>query len=329
MTPLHIFLDVASKLAFFSLVFLLGFAVEQIRPVERVFDGPGLIRNYVVGYFFLFGQEMALIGFGFVMVHSGHALFSLGNDRSLWKAVGPAFVWLFARDFFYYWFHRLQHSSKWLWAQHALHHSDEHVNATTTVRHHWLEMPLTAIFVYVPLSILFEPPVLTYGLVAAAVSWLGLTNHMNIRIGFGRFGWLISSPQNHRIHHSTRPEHLDKNFAAYFPIWDVLFGTYYKPARTEYPSTGLSSGERVTTAWQALTLPFTTWRKMISERIPPGRPKRSRQALHGHSDLATTLAVYTHAIPDSQKRAVERVAGLLELDGPDSVRDTIPRGPVN
>ena len=29
------------------------------------------------------------------------------------------------------------------------------------------------------------------------------------------------------------------------------------------------------------------------------------QALLGHSDLETTLGVYTHAIPDAQRRAVE------------------------
>jgi integrase len=37
---------------------------------------------------------------------------------------------------------------------------------------------------------------------------------------------------------------------------------------------------------------------------------KTAQALLGHSDLETTLGVYTHAVPDSQKRAVERVAGF-------------------
>lgn len=47
-----------------------------------------------------------------------------------------------------------------------------------------------------------------------------------------------------------------------------------------------------------------------------GESLKTAQALLGHSDLETTLGVYTHAIPDSQKRAVERVAGVLDLDGP-------------
>ena len=42
-----------------------------------------------------------------------------------------------------------------------------------------------------------------------------------------------------------------------------------------------------------------------------GESLKTAQALLGHSDLETTLNVYTHTISDSQKRAVERVAGAL------------------
>ncbi|MGC2417438.1 MAG: site-specific integrase [Candidatus Acidiferrales bacterium] len=42
-----------------------------------------------------------------------------------------------------------------------------------------------------------------------------------------------------------------------------------------------------------------------------GESLRTAQAILGHSDLKTTLNVYTHAIPESQKRAVGKVAGLV------------------
>jgi hypothetical protein len=38
------------------------------------------------------------------------------------------------------------------------------------------------------------------------------------------------------------------------------------------------------------------------------------QSLLGHSDLGTTLNTYAHVIPGSQRRAVERVAGVLFSD---------------
>ena len=52
---------------------------------------------------------------------------------------------------------------------------------------------------------------------------------LELRIQLGRWSWVAGAPQVHRIHHSRLPQHADKNFAAYFPIWDVLFGTYWHP----------------------------------------------------------------------------------------------------
>lgn len=45
-----------------------------------------------------------------------------------------------------------------------------------------------------------------------------------------------------------------------------------------------------------------------------GESIKTAQALLGHSDIATTLNTYAHVIPDSQRRAVERVAGILFSD---------------
>jgi hypothetical protein len=39
-----------------------------------------------------------------------------------------------------------------------------------------------------------------------------------------------------------------------------------------------------------------------------------KQALLGHSDLETTTNIHTHAIPESQKRAVDKVAAMLFAD---------------
>ena len=47
-----------------------------------------------------------------------------------------------------------------------------------------------------------------------------------------------------------------------------------------------------------------------------GESLKTAQAILGHSDLETILNIYMHAIPDSQRRAVERVAGVLFPDVP-------------
>ncbi len=60
-----------------------------------------------------------------------------------------------------------------------------------------------------------------------------------------------------------------------------------------------------------------------------GGSLKTAQSLLGHSDLKTTLAVYTHAIPDSQRQAVERVSGVLFSDVLNSASGKNPGGPVN
>ncbi len=53
-----------------------------------------------------------------------------------------------------------------------------------------------------------------------------------------------------------------------------------------------------------------------------GESLRTAQALLGHSDLDTTLAFYTHAVPESEQRATERLAKLiLDPNGPKLDRD--------
>jgi integrase len=60
-----------------------------------------------------------------------------------------------------------------------------------------------------------------------------------------------------------------------------------------------------------------------------GESVKTAQAILGHSDLGTTLNTYMHAIPDSQRRAVERVAGVLFPDVPKSSPASNEAGRVN
>jgi len=69
---------------------------------------------------------------------------------------------------------------------------------------------------------------------------------------------------------------------------------------------------------EALELPAITWHSFRHTHATllgeVGESLRTAQAILGHSDLETTLKIYTHAIPESQKRAVDKVAGILFAD---------------
>ena len=64
-----------------------------------------------------------------------------------------------------------------------------------------------------------------------------------------------------------------------------------------------------------LNLPVISWHSFRHTHATllgeVGESLRTAQAILGHSDLKTTLNIYTHAIPESQKHAVEKVAGLV------------------
>jgi sterol desaturase/sphingolipid hydroxylase (fatty acid hydroxylase superfamily) len=54
------------------------------------------------------------------------------------------------------------------------------------------------------------------------------------------------------------PEHHDRNFAVWFPFYDVLFGTAYRPKPDEYPPSGVE-GVDVVKLPHAFWLPFRQW----------------------------------------------------------------------
>jgi len=159
-------------------------------------------------------------------------------------------------DFLEYAFHRAQHKVKPLWAMHSLHHSEQAMNVLTGYRHFWLENLLKVAFVYPLAGILFKVPAEIVAPVSIIYSVVNTAAHLNMPVTFGRFSLLLMNPQYHRIHHSVRPEHLNKNFADVFPLFDVIFGTVWKPRKGEFPDTGLDTGDKPTSVWEAAVWPL-------------------------------------------------------------------------
>lgn len=160
-----------------------------------------------------------------------------------WWYASLGFV-LVAMDLYKYTFHRLQHAIPFLWSMHSFHHSANALTFITGARHFWLERVLADALLPILAILLRVPP--DMAIAAAFIFFVPDTcAHLNVRIPLGRFVTWINNPQWHRIHHSALMEHRDKNFAAFFPLWDILFGTAYVPKPDEYPATGLVPAERV------------------------------------------------------------------------------------
>jgi sterol desaturase/sphingolipid hydroxylase (fatty acid hydroxylase superfamily) len=167
-------------------------------------------------------------------------------------------------DFFYYWYHRSLHSSRWLWPMHELHHEDEHMNVTTALRFHWVESIAENAVQILPAAFL-PRPLVTIPLLYLLRYVRTIFEHLAIPLHVGPFNRLLASPANHRIHHSKLPEHFNRNFAAVWPFWDVIFGTYIAPIPGEYPPTGLISGKVSKSVKEAFWSPLEVASKPISD----------------------------------------------------------------
>jgi sterol desaturase/sphingolipid hydroxylase (fatty acid hydroxylase superfamily) len=241
--------------------------------VERAFGGPisatgfrGYATNILhgVGYLgtiFILGPALWYYEAALRDAMGMHGLINLDivDNSTYLNQMIIVLIFLFLVDFFQYWWHRTQHTVPFLWDQHVVHHSDENVNITTAVRHHPSEFIFQSIVIGMPLTTLFKiSPDLSSG-VGLVFSGLQFYLHSNLRIDLGRFSWVFGSPGMHRIHHSIRVEHQNKNFAAYFPIWDIIFGTYYRPPAPElFPPTGVS-GLKLNTVRSLATHTFVMW----------------------------------------------------------------------
>jgi sterol desaturase/sphingolipid hydroxylase (fatty acid hydroxylase superfamily) len=174
-------------------------------------------------------------------------------------AVTVLLTWLIY-DFFYYWYHRTQHTYALLWQIHKFHHMDEQVSVTTRFRDNLSDLFLSIVFVSTPIAILFKlDPLATAKLslfMKLGSEAIGVFIHSNLRLHLGWASTLMVGPQLHRIHHSRLIQHHNRNFCVYFPVWDILFGTYHHPSRTEFPPTGIDGETDVSSVREVLALPF-------------------------------------------------------------------------
>ena len=151
-------------------------------------------------------------------------------------------IYLVIFDLQQYAVHRLAHRSAFFWSMHSLHHSARVVTVTSCARHFWFE-EVVGVALGLPIGLALKVPVEILIVAAPLRSLIVALAHTNVRAGYGFFSLLITGPQYHRIHHSSRPEHIDKNFAELFPLWDVIFGTVWRPKPDEFPATGLVGGD--------------------------------------------------------------------------------------
>ena len=192
---------------------------------------------------------------------------NLGWLRIEWAASWPLWVqiavfWL-AGDFIIYWLHRAQHSNRWLWAFHTVHHSPAEMTTLTQNRRHLLERVYIDVALYLPLLVVLGVPTRTWPILWMVFGIMEALQHAELDWRFGPLYYVFVSPVFHSLHHSIDPRYYNKNLGGMFSVWDYLFGTAAaaKERPTEYGVPGLTMKETLTSQ---IVTPFKT----LTDRHP-------------------------------------------------------------
>jgi sterol desaturase/sphingolipid hydroxylase (fatty acid hydroxylase superfamily) len=120
-----------------------------------------------------------------------------------------------------------------LWRLHRVHHADAHVDTSTGLRFHPIEIVLSILvklFAVIALGI----PAIAVLIFEITLNGLALFNHANIRLPS-----VIEKPLRlilmtqilHRIHHSKVVSETNSNYGFSVIWWDKLFGSYKSEAK--------------------------------------------------------------------------------------------------
>jgi sterol desaturase/sphingolipid hydroxylase (fatty acid hydroxylase superfamily) len=208
---------------------------------------------------------------------------SWGIHQLKWSVHGlpwwqQVLYWEIGWTFLGYWLHRLEHVWAPLWRMHSIHESSKELDWLSAFRLHPLEPAMFQVLTIVPLWLIgMEYPVAVgYTIYSYVFTHI---QHANVRfLPLGPLKYILPTPEFHRWHHARMYDENGEerpamqNFGQY-PIWDVLFGTFYLPD-SKPAALGSAYGDQIPTDYLAqLAYPFglhetvLAWKRAITQRI--------------------------------------------------------------
>jgi sterol desaturase/sphingolipid hydroxylase (fatty acid hydroxylase superfamily) len=245
------------------------FVAERRRPLRRQKEpGPERVaRNLVIGV--LAGATTAASELPIVAPVQRFAkrrrtglLRQVRLPRALRMVLG--FLLL---DYTLYLWHWWNHRSRLLWRFHAVHHIDRDLDSTTGLRFHAGELAMAAAFRALQVALLGVDDAtlrLWQKMLVASVVF----HHSNLELPLAveaRLNAVIVTPRMHGIHHSTRSDETDSNFASLLSCWDRLHRTLRLDVAQDAVTIGVDGFSRPedVTLERSLTLPFRHDRRLL------------------------------------------------------------------
>jgi len=189
-----------------------------------------------------FGLFNVMLGYA----QSGSSLIGISDDVESSGVVFAGIVTLsvILLDMIIYWQHRLFHTVPLLWRFHKMHHADSHVDTTTGLRFHPVEIAIS-LGVKAAAVALLGIPAVAIVIFEVALNGFALFNHANIRLSQkwdDRVGRVLITQRLHRIHHSQAKAESNSNYGFSVSWWDRLFNSF--TPRAQYSDETLPIGQK-------------------------------------------------------------------------------------
>lgn len=207
------------------------------------------IFHGLIGHFAVHLLTASVFIFGLSLTINLETLQSLGdveNYSTAHRAAMAIFalvVMTLLGDFIAFYVHYLQHKVPFLWQFHKVHHSSEVMHPLSNFREHPVDNLTYNFFTQLIVGIVWGAMLTLIGFKPDTIALFGIgivtllfnvagyqLRHSHMWLKWpGVWSKVFPSPAHHHVHHSRHPDHLDKNFAFIFPLWDILFKTYEMP----------------------------------------------------------------------------------------------------
>ena len=166
---------------------------------------------------------------GFFMKALALIVYTIVYSAAVIKPEPSVVLWVIAFllcDLVLYFYHLLGHKTRLLWAAHVAHHSSLHYNLSVGFRINFFHLFYRFIF-WAPLCLIGITPEMILFLESLTAIWNFLIHTEKIK-KLGVLDTVFNTPSNHRVHHASNPQYIDKNLGGILIIYDRLFGTYAK-----------------------------------------------------------------------------------------------------
>ncbi|MFK3977152.1 sterol desaturase family protein [Shewanella vesiculosa] len=226
---------VAIRLGVFLTILALMMSLECLFPARKLTKTPQT-ASIVTRWFGNFGLLIIASVVARLLLPLGLAGFALYTTQQQWGILHwvnlPHWVNIISSllllDMLIYWQHRLFHRIPLLWRLHKVHHADRHVDSSTALRFHPLEI-IASLGIKALAIIILGIPAEAVILFEILLNGFAIFNHANIRLPkkmehIARY--VVVTQILHRIHHSQVMAESNTNFGFSIVWWDRLFGSY-------------------------------------------------------------------------------------------------------